>query len=64
MKTCADRGVRPYKGYIAPCSRCGALVVHANVDNLPFHMHRRSEKCRKAAETYRRRSAGYFRSES
>lgn len=39
---------KPNSGYLAPCRRCGAIVVHSEKTGEPFHMHRRSQKCREA----------------
>lgn len=51
MKRFAERlpGRKPHKGYLAPCRSCGEVVVHAEKTGEPFHMHRRSRKCRVAA---------------
>lgn len=55
MKTFAKRypGKTPRHGYLAPCSECGELVVHAESTMEPFHMHRYSKKCREAAKQRR-----------
>ncbi len=36
-------------GYVAKCSRCGALVVHAASTGKPLHMHAKSRKCAESA---------------
>ena len=38
-------GRKPNSGYLAPCKRCGEVVVHAKSTGEPFHMHRWSKKC-------------------
>lgn len=53
MKRFSERrkpGQKPYRGYLAPCPRCGLIVVHADSTLKPFHMHARSKKCRELAE--------------
>lgn len=47
MKLLSKRrpGERPRHGFLAACSRCGEIVVHADSTLLPFHMHRWSKKC-------------------
>ena len=57
MKTFAKRfpGKRPGRGYLAPCSCCGEMVVHAESTMEPFHMHRWSKKCREATAKRRRK---------
>jgi len=47
MKRLAERspGRRPWRGYLAPCKRCGLVVVHAASTGEPFHMHRYSRAC-------------------
>lgn len=51
MKTLAKRhpGRQPNRGYLAPCSACGEVVVHAASTDRPFHMHYHSERCRRLA---------------
>jgi hypothetical protein len=53
MKTCFERGTRPGRGYLAPCLKCGRIVVHATKTMEPFHMHRYSKRCREAARQIR-----------
>lgn len=43
------QGIRPTKGYVARCARCGRRVVHSEKTGLPFHMHARSRRCREDA---------------
>lgn len=52
MKRLDERapGERPYRGYIAPCPRCGVRVVHSNKYDMPMHMHWRSKKCLEGAK--------------
>lgn len=55
MKTFAKRfpGKRPDRGFLAPCSACGELVVHADSTLQPHHMHRYSRKCADKAKARR-----------
>ncbi len=47
MKRLSDQGLKPtLRGYLAACSRCGLVVVHAESTMMPFHMHRYSRLCR------------------
>lgn len=57
MKRFVDRnpGRTPHRGYLAPCSECGLVVVHSNKYDEPFHMHRRSKKCRDLAAARRKK---------
>lgn len=45
---------RPRRGYLAPCPRCGALVVHGATTGEPSHAHLRGRRC---DETARARGA-------
>lgn len=49
MKRLAERGGKPSSGYLAPCRRCGLVVVHAESTGKPFHMHRWSALCQRLA---------------
>lgn len=51
MKRFADRkpSGRPFRGFVAECSACGLMVVHAESTSEPMHMHARSRLCRELA---------------
>lgn len=47
-KSCHETGSKPRDVYyMAPCPRCGQIVVHGTAGVL--HMHKRSKKCQEAA---------------
>lgn len=48
-RTGAGAMMRPGWGYLAPCARCGLVVVHGKTTDLPYHMHLRSKRCRDLA---------------
>jgi hypothetical protein len=51
MKRFSERhpGEKPRRGFLANCRSCGEVVVHSSKTLEPFHMHRRSKKCREAS---------------